>query len=84
MPKFPFLTADDMCHNVFDGPNGSHCLLGHMMALPESIVRTNDWSRASEMLRDAAGGLVGQYNDSHTLQQNADLWNTTFNTVAPT
>lgn len=33
--EVPILEAKDFCRGAFDGPNGTHCLLGHCMQITE-------------------------------------------------
>ncbi len=83
----PYLTAADMCHHVYkDGDRC--CLLGHVRRIfanhsgwpgPATQLAIDSLRRA---IPDEDGG-ISTYNDSHTLQENADTWNRAFGLSEP-
>lgn len=72
MPKvWPWLTAEDMHKGAYDGPFGSHCLLGWA----DAICSRDAAVKVIDMLADEVGSVAYWNDERATKQQAADLWN---------
>jgi hypothetical protein len=86
--EVPILTAEDMCKKQLYGPYGTACLVGHARrtfnAYDASIKDRGIFGQVYKALlktcskrEDAVYTFyeVAVYNDSHTLAENAKVWN---------
>ena len=76
LTEVPFLVAEDMCHGAMTGPDDTHCLIGWVAKLdPKGDHGLLNAVRFACLEREGAYRSVGASNDSHTLAENANLWN---------
>ncbi len=71
----PVLTADDFCRGRYHGPNGTHCLAGHALAIKGTGPVLWD---ILEAIRDEAGcRRVPAFNDNprNSKAKLARVWN---------
>jgi len=73
----PTLTAEDMVVGELTGPDGkTACLAGWLIRLPNSDERRSIERNIYCLVdRGASIGSIMVYNDTHTHEENAALWN---------
>lgn len=72
----PVLTAKDIHRGTWDGPDGTHCLLGHGRQL--NVASHKAWSELVHALDEATGKQgIAEFNDdlSNSATQIANVWN---------
>ena len=76
LEEVPWLVAEDMCLEQLDGPDDTHCLEGWQDTIDPG--NKHGILRALEKAcrkRDPGCDYVTEYNDAHTVTENASLWN---------
>ncbi len=82
MLQIKALEAKDMCWGMMSDGHGRRCLSGHVATF-QWILQSPMYKRLREYIIENHGGdgshsCITGFNDTHTLQECADVWNRCF------